>query len=90
MSVSLGRLTIIAVQTTIPSIGTNGTNGVLKVCVTPDLFCARSNAQTNKYKSKGVPIEVRSPATVPGTETGKQTNKTNKTRLLLYGVRNFG
>src|SRR6185503_15659172 len=82
---------IIAVQTMIPNIGTSGTNGVLNGLCKLGSFLRRiiTPAQTST-KANRVPIEVRSPATVPGTNPANKPTNTNNTILLLYGVRNFG
>ena len=89
--VSFGKPTIIAAQTIIPRIGTKGTAGVLKprfkfgsflrIIITPKRTSTNANS---------VPIEVKSPATLTGTNAANNPTNTNKTISLLYGVRNFG
>src|ERR1700761_3283819 len=79
----------IAPQTSMPSIGTIGTNGVLnglgrsgsalRIIITP---------RHTIINASNVPIEVRSPATLPGIKAPKKPTNTNKIRFDLYGVLN--
>src|SRR5579875_4101228 len=89
--VSPGKPTIIAVHTTIPKIGNSGTIGVLNGRFKLGSFLRRiiTPRQTNT-NANSVPIEVRSPATLTGTNAANNPTNTNNTILLLYGVRNFG
>ena len=80
-----------AEQIMIPSIGTNGTSGVLKGRTIPGSLLRNiqipAHTSTNANR---VPIEVRSPATLPGTNAANKPTKTNRIILLLYGVLNLG
>lgn len=85
------RLKIIAEQTIMPNMGTRGTRGVLKGLGKPGSLFRRmiTPAQTST-NARRVPIEVRSPATLPGTKPANSPTKTKSMILLLYGVLNLG
>lgn len=75
---------IIAKQTIIPIIGTNGTIGVLngRALSGSFLLMIHTPALTNTKANK-VPILVRSPATLPGTKHAKAPTNTNNIKLDL-------
>lgn len=83
--------TIIPPQTSIPKIGTNGTNGVLngRSKVGSDLRSKIIATQTNT-KANNVPNDVKSPATLPGTNAANAPTKANKIQFDLNGVLYFG
>src|ERR1035438_5930762 len=89
--VKRSREIIISEQTPIPRIGTNGTNGVLigRTALGSLLRRIQIPAQTKTNASK-VPIEVRSPAMLPGINPPKIPTNKKSMRLDLYGVRNLG
>jgi len=67
-----------------PSIGINGTSGVLNGLGTvgSDFRMIIIPIHTS-INAKRVPIEVRSPATFPGTNAAKAPTNTNKIRFDL-------
>ena len=73
---------IIAPQTKIPKIGTNGTIGVLngRALSGSALRMMMMPRQTSTNASR-VPIDVRSPATLPGINAPKKP--TNKNRIIF-------
>ena len=75
---------IIAKQITAPKIGTNGTNGVLNgLSISGDLrLKIQIPALTNTNANK-VPKEVKSPATLPGTNAANPPTNMNKIQFDL-------
>lgn len=74
-----------------PKMGTNGTNGVLNGrAISGDLTRKIQMPALTKTKANKVPNEVKSPATLPGTNAANPPTNTNKIQLDLYGVLNLG
>lgn len=78
----LGKEMIIAVHTSIPKMGTSGTNGVVKGRTLSGSFLRmiHTPAHTNT-NAKSVPMLVRSPATLPGTNAEKAPTKNKKNEI---------
>ena len=91
ISVSFPRDKIIPEQTTIPKIGTSGTNGVLNGLSAVG-FLTRSTQMPahTKTNANNVPKLVRSPAILPGTKPANNPTKIKRSAFDLKGVRNFG
>src|SRR5690242_6506563 len=90
-NVFLSSERIIAPQTKIPKIGTNGTSGVLNGRGASGFFTRRTQMprQTNT-NANNVPKLVKSPATLPGTIPANNPTKTSNSKFDLNGVRNVG
>ena len=89
--VSLLSDKIIAEHTRIPSIGTNGTSGVLNGLTASGFFTRKIQMPTHtNTKANKVPKLVRSPATLPGTNPAKAPTKMRSSQFALKGVRCTG
>src|SRR5690606_21327908 len=84
---SIGSDAIIAIHTTIPSIGTNGTRGVRKgrgvsgLVLRSTIIPAQTNVKANK-----VPMLTMCPRSATGTKPEKILTKTINIRLVFQGV----
>ena len=76
--------TIMAEQTKIPKIGTKGTKGVLNGRTRVGSFfrMIKIPRHTNTKANK-VPIDVKSPATLPGTNPANNPTKTKRIKFDL-------
>ena len=82
---------IIAPQTIMPSMGTRGTNGVLKgLSALGSLFLMMITPAHTSTKAKSVPMLVISPTMSPGTKAEKRPMKRNRIIFDLYGVCHVG
>ena len=82
--VAISNDTIIAVQTNIPRIGTSGTNGVLNGLFNSGLlFRMIRIPKHTKMKANKVPKDVKSPATLPGTNAAKAPTKMKSIQLAM-------
>ena len=76
---------IIAKQITAPKIGTNGTSGVLNGrSISGDLRLSIQTPRLTNTKANKVPNEVKSPATLPGTNAAKAPTNTNNKIFDFY------
>ena len=91
IKVSLPNENIMAEQTTIPKIGTNGTSGVLNGRIAVGFLTRNTQmpAHTNT-NANNVPKLVKSPAMLPGTNPANKPTKIKSRAFDLKGVRNFG
>ena len=70
-----------------PSIGTNGTNGVLNALGKSGILLRMTQTpMQTRIKAKSVPMLVISPTTLAGTKAAKALTKTINKRLLFAGV----
>jgi hypothetical protein len=89
--VSPGKNTIINKQVKIPSIGTNGTNGVLKLRGALGMVLRITNTPIQtRINANSVPMLVISPTTLAGTNAANKLTKTMNSKLFFAGVLNFG
>ena len=83
-NVVTSRDTIIPPQTRIPKIGTKGTNGVLNGrSKSGSVLRSKIIATHTKTKANNVPNDVKSPATLPGTNAAKAPTKANSIQFDL-------
>ena len=82
--VSCGREKIIAEQMSIPRIGTSGTKGVVNGRTASGFFLRITQTPAHTItKANRVPMLVKSPATLPGTNAANRPTNTNKIMLDL-------
>jgi hypothetical protein len=74
-------------QVRIPSIGTNGTMGVLNALGISGIFLRITQIPIQtRMKANKVPILVISPTTLAGTKAAKRLTKSMNNKLFLAGV----